>query len=451
MNKYRIVSSTFWIISDKIVLFFKGTIISIILARYLGITEYGDYSYIITLVTFVATFAKAGLENIAIKDFATLKDNRINYFCSAICLSSIGIILAIILMVVLQLFIVKVSFVINILIVIFLIFHIFEVCRYYLISVYDIKKLMMLRELIYICIIAIYIIGIIHSKGLLFFICNYLAGECMVLILPYFFAIKYIRNWREKFNLSEMVKSFRHLCAVCIPLIISGLSVSIYMKIDQFMIKAMLDSTQLGIYSSAVKIAEGWYFIPTSLCTSLLPYFSKLYYEDKDKFFINYEKYGCLLNSLAWIIAVVISIFSKLIISILYGQEYIDAANILSLYVWAGIFVCIGCIRSIYISITEYSVYSCIISVVSAIINCIANAILIPAMGIVGATLATIVSQFTQAFLCTFFSGKLRSIYKIQIKSLFGFLFIKDDIKKFIYLLRAKIYNKNYKKNKHIT
>jgi O-antigen/teichoic acid export membrane protein len=219
------------------------------------------------------------------------------------------------------------------------------------------------------------------------------------------------------------------------------------MKIDQFMIKAMLDSTQLGIYSSAVRIAEAWYFIPTSICTSLMPYYSKLYYEDKDKFFVYYEKFYCLLSSLAWLIAVMVSLFSKQIINILYGQEYMAAANVLSLYVWAGIFVCMGCARSIYMSIKEYSVYSCIVSALSSITNCILNVILIPRIGIVGATIATIVSYFMQAFACTFFFGKLKPIYKIQLKSLLGFLFIKEDVKILVCQLWAIMLGRIHRKN----
>ena len=55
------------------------------------------------------------------------------------------------------------------------------------------------------------------------------------------------------------------------PLVLSGVVISIYMKIDQVMIKYMLSSTEVGYYAVAVKLSEAWYFIPMAICTSLFP------------------------------------------------------------------------------------------------------------------------------------------------------------------------------------
>ena len=55
------------------------------------------------------------------------------------------------------------------------------------------------------------------------------------------------------------------------PLILSGIVISIYMKIDQVMIKEMLDSEAVGQYAAAVKLSEAWYFIPMVIASSLFP------------------------------------------------------------------------------------------------------------------------------------------------------------------------------------
>ena len=55
------------------------------------------------------------------------------------------------------------------------------------------------------------------------------------------------------------------------PLILSGLAVMVYMRIDQIMIKEMLDNEALGNYAAAVRFSEVWYFIPTAICSSLFP------------------------------------------------------------------------------------------------------------------------------------------------------------------------------------
>jgi len=55
------------------------------------------------------------------------------------------------------------------------------------------------------------------------------------------------------------------------PLMITGVVIMIYMRIDQVMIKAMLDNKAVGNYAAAVKLSEAWYFIPMVICSSLFP------------------------------------------------------------------------------------------------------------------------------------------------------------------------------------
>jgi O-antigen/teichoic acid export membrane protein len=54
------------------------------------------------------------------------------------------------------------------------------------------------------------------------------------------------------------------------PLILSAVMVSIYMKIDQVMLKDV-GSAEVGVYSVAANISEAWYFIPVAIVTSVFP------------------------------------------------------------------------------------------------------------------------------------------------------------------------------------
>ena len=47
--------------------------------------------------------------------------------------------------------------------------------------------------------------------------------------------------------------------------------VSVYMKIDQVMLKEMLDAKAVGVYAAAVKLCEAWYFVPGVIAASLYP------------------------------------------------------------------------------------------------------------------------------------------------------------------------------------
>ena len=68
------------------------------------------------------------------------------------------------------------------------------------------------------------------------------------------------------------------------PLMLSGFTVMIYMKIDQLMIGQMLDARSVGLYAAAARISEVWYFIPTAISTSVAPkiYATKINSSKKD-------------------------------------------------------------------------------------------------------------------------------------------------------------------------
>ena len=55
------------------------------------------------------------------------------------------------------------------------------------------------------------------------------------------------------------------------PLLLSSISVILYMKLDQIMLKFMCGDVETGVYLAAVRLSELWYFIPSAICSSVYP------------------------------------------------------------------------------------------------------------------------------------------------------------------------------------
>ena len=53
-------------------------------------------------------------------------------------------------------------------------------------------------------------------------------------------------------------EELRRLASTGWPLIIAGLSVSVYMRVDQIMLGQMLGDTDVGVFSAAVRISEAF-------------------------------------------------------------------------------------------------------------------------------------------------------------------------------------------------
>ena len=88
------------------------------------------------------------------------------------------------------------------------------------------------------------------------------------------------------------------------------------------------------------------------------------------------------------------TLFSKLIIRILYGAQYAASARVLSLVVWYTTFSYLGSIRSMWILAEDKQKYLWIINLSGAITNVVLNSVLIPLMGVMGAALASLLTQF---------------------------------------------------------
>jgi O-antigen/teichoic acid export membrane protein len=204
------------------------------------------------------------------------------------------------------------------------------------------------------------------------------------------------------------------------PLMLSAVAFGIYMKIDQIMIKNMLGNEQTGIYAVAVKLSEIWYFLPSIICASVFPVIIKTTNISKGLFENRMKKLYFLMFWLAFIISLFITIFSRPIINILFGTQYLSAVTTLQIYVWASIGVFLGVAINQYLlasNLTKISFYN---TLIGALINVILNVILIPKMGINGAAIATLISYIFATF-GIFISNKSRSHGLLILKSIISY------------------------------
>ena len=139
-----------------------------------------------------------------------------------------------------------------------------------------------------------------------------------------------IKCFRWKFNL-EICK---HLLSQCWPLILSGVMVSISLRIDQLMLKPLQGEYFVGQYAAAVKISEFFYVIPAILSTTLLPMFYSLYKENKELYLHRLKSVMC---SFFWgfiFLGLIVQVTAPTIVSFLYGQQFHEAAGY-----WLSIFI----------------------------------------------------------------------------------------------------------------
>ena len=97
-------------------------------------------------------------------------------------------------------------------------------------------------------------------------------------------------------------------------------------------------------------------------------------------------------------IALPMSLLANNVIKLLFGIQYQHTASVLKIYIWASVFVFLGVATGKYLIVENYTKISFLRTFVGAIINIVLNIILIPKLGINGAAIATVFSQFIVAF-----------------------------------------------------
>lgn len=190
------------------------------------------------------------------------------------------------------------------------------------------------------------------------------------------------------------------------------------MKIDQVMIKEMLDNKAVGDYAAAVRLSEAWYFIPMVITSSLFPAIINAKKISEELYYKRLQKLYDLMVWMAITIALPMTFLSDWVVNLLYGTKYSEAGNVLIINAWAGIFVFLGIASNKWFMIENLQQFLFYRTFAGAIFNFILNVILIPEIGIQGAAIATLFSQMIAAYLFDFFTDITRKIFFMKTKSL---------------------------------
>nr|WP_304220099.1 flippase [Fredinandcohnia onubensis] len=414
----KIGKNTLWLIYEKAFRMILSLFVGLWVARYLGPTNYGQLNYAISLIGMLIPFVSLGLDGVVVKELAK-GDKDIYKILGTTLVSRFisGFLLVFCLILIILLFDFSTNKEVEILILIIsfsLVFKSFETIDLWFQANVESKYTVFSKNISYLLSAILKIILILLGASVFFFaVVNVI--EFMLLGLFLLLMYKKRENDIKKWSFDKTY--FNDLIKESWPLILSGLTISIYMKADTIMIGTMLNSTEVGLYSSAVKLAELWYVIPTALVTSMAPSIAKV-----KKMNLNYntkiKKLFDVMVLSSLIVAIPVTLFSNKIVGLMYGKEYLGASVTLSIYIWASIFVFLGVAKTPWIineGLIKFNFYA---TLIGAVLNIVGNYFLIPIMGINGAAISTIVTQAFASVLVFSFFKKTRPVFNLMIKSI---------------------------------
>ena len=411
-------ANTSWLMGERILRMGVSLFVGIYVARYLGPERYGLLSYANSFVGIFLAFATLGLDEIVVRELVKTPEQREIILGSSFFLKLVGTLLmwtAILAAVPFT----KNDLQTNILITIIAfgaVFQAFNVIDFNFQAKVKSKYVVHAQFVQLIVSSIVKIILVVNESPLIWFASVYCMDAIVLaigLVFVYFYNGENIFCWTCSFETSK------YLLRDSWPLIFAGVVVSVYMKIDQVMIKEMLGAKEVGLYAAAVKLSEAWYFLPLAITSSLFPAIinAKLY--QKEDYFQRLQKLYDLMVWIAVAIALPTAILSPWIVEFLYGNEYLESSSVLNIHIWSGIFVFLGVASSKYLLAENYIKKTFYRTFVGALLNIMMNYYLIGIMGIKGAALSTFASHFFAAYFYDILDKDLREMFILKTKSLF--------------------------------
>ena len=412
-------TNTSWLLLEKILRIILGLFVAVWVARYLGPEKYGIFSYALSFVALFTTIATLGLDEIVVRELVKDEGGRNELIGTVFWLKLMG---AFVMLAVLTIAVNFTSNDTNTNTLIFIIasatiFQSFNVVDMYFQSIV-LSKYVAYANIISLLISSIVKIVLILNEAQLIAFAWVVLFDSIVLASGFiFFYIK--NNSTFKIEHLKFSKSIAfNLLQDCWPLVLSGIAIMVYMKIDLVMIKEMMNDEAVGQYAAAIRLSESWYFIPMVIASSLFPAIINAKKQSEEQYYTRLRIFYSLMVWIAIFIALPTTFFSDWIINLLYGEEYNKAGSVLLIHIWASVFVFAGVASSKWMINENLQIYLSINTGIGALINILLNLILIPVIGITGSALATVISYAMSAYLLLAFNKKTRINFIILTKSL---------------------------------
>ena len=381
-----------WLMVSQIIASICGFIWTLLIARYLGVSEYGILGFATSLTGMISFTMDWGVSTHIIRHISTNYDSAPKYLGNAIPLKCIFCIGSFLLTLVI-LFIMKADELTITITLLFLIeaifitfigvftgcFQAFEKGKYQGIQI-------IITNLI---LLIFFLISIFTDLGIYGITISYVISYILAFIYTYYTLNKHIVKPKFEFD-----KDFcKKITIASIPFAIGGILYTIYYSIDVVMLTNLVGNYATGVYNATYKLITVLTLFYSVYTTVIFPVMSKFYKNDEKLLLVSFEKSIKYLMMIIIPIAVATTLYSLDIIQLIYGHEYDAASSVLSILIWTVclLFASGACNTLLNASYKEVSVTK--IYLVAVIFNVVLNFFMIPHFSYNGAAITTVLTD----------------------------------------------------------
>ena len=185
----------------------------------------------------------------------------------------------------------------------------------------------------------------------------------------------------------------RTLLHLCWPFIAASFMITVFMRIDQIMLREMLGERELGLFAAALPISQALSVIPSTLVISLAPFVARKMAENEARYEDALVAIFRSFAVLALLGASLTAAASQWLVRLLYGAQYELSASVLSVHVFANLFIYQGIAQDLWTINKTVRAVTLVSAFFAALVGILSNAMLITRFGVLGAVFSYLLAQ----------------------------------------------------------
>lgn len=408
------VKNSLLLIIEKVVLLSLGFINNILLARLAGPDLFGEFSYIVSFAAIFSPLAVMGLNNIITKYIVKYPANSHYYIKSALLIRLLGAIVSLAITTLVCLYAFNLDHQqagLIIMLVAMQGFTFLYVLEFFYIAKKQVSQLVKLRLVTITLINIAKLIAIINAADLTTLI--FLQGLETVLIGVCYYIMYTSQKHHQVYKLQPKKQTYLALYQKGKWLLFSGVAAVIYLKIDQIMLANLVNTEAVAYYAAAAKLSEFWYVFPVLIANVYTTQLSHYRFKHPTLYKQLLQRLILVLTCSAIILSLATWFFADNIIALIYGSAYTSSAVILSVHIFASLFVFQRAVLSKWLILEKLYKYSLLSNLLGAVVNILLNLLLIPKYQGLGAAWATIIAYMVASYGFLFINAKTREYAKV--------------------------------------
>lgn len=410
-----------WMMAERLLNISIGFITAVLLARYLGPEQFGILAYAISMTAIFASAGHMGLAGLVVREVVRHPEKVPETLGTTFMLKLSGMLIGYALIVLYTFGFEEIGgteFWMLLIVASAIFFQTFDVVEYWFQSQVQAKYPAIAKSTSLLMAAGFKVLLVLSGAGVVAFA---FAHTLQFMLAAVILAVLYKGTTRASLTTwkASLAKA-KELLSQGWIIYLGSIFAVIYMKIDQVMLKWMVGAEEVGVYAVAAQLSEAWYFLPTAIVASFFPKLIKLHAADSALFNKRFQQLFDVLFVLAIVVAVLVSVVAGPLISLLFGDEYQNSASILTIHIWAGVFIFMRALFSRWILIEGALMFSLITQGLGALANIGLNMLLIPRYGGEGAAMATLISYGVASYAALLVHPKTRPVFYMMTKSFFS-------------------------------